>query len=154
MPLVIAAKVDPFDREYYEREIAPRIDGDRIRFVGEVSGARKVEVLQGAIALLHLVQWPEPFGLVMAEAMACGTPVIAMAHGSIPEVVSHGRTGFVVHALDQAVEALSWLGRTEPRECRREAVARFDAARMGREYLALYEAIALAPADGGVHGRC
>lgn len=139
IPLVIAAKIDPFDRSYFETQIAPHIDGTMVRFIGEVSGLRKREVLMGARALLHLIQWPEPFGLTMAEALASGTPVIAMAHGSIPEVVSHGRTGFVVRSEAEAVEAIEQLDRIDLAACRREAVERFSVERMISEYLTLYE---------------
>jgi glycosyltransferase involved in cell wall biosynthesis len=143
-PLVIAGKVDPADRVYYEEAIAPHIDGSAVRFIGEVAGARKREVLQGAIALLHLVQWPEPFGLVMVEAMACGTPVIAMPQGSIPEVITHGRTGFVVGTVHEAMAALGQVEAIDPQVCRQEARARFDAERMAIDYLSLYEQLAFA----------
>lgn len=142
IPLVIAGKVDPFDQEYFEREVAPGIDGTTVRFIGEVAGRAKREVLEGAIALLHLVQWSEPFGLVMVEAMASGTPVVAMRHGSIPEVVTPGVTGFVVDSLDEAVQALGRLDRLDPEACRQMAVSRFDASRMVEGYLAHYEALA------------
>lgn len=138
IPLVMAAKIDPFDREYFEARIAPHIDGSRVRFLGEVAGERKYEVLRGASAMLHLVQWEEPFGLAMIEAFASGTPVIAMPHGSIPELVAHGRTGFVVRSVAQAVEAIAQLDRIDPMACRAEAVARFDVRRMVADYVDLY----------------
>jgi len=141
MPLVIAAKIDPYDQTYYEERIAPYLDGTKIRFIGEVSGARKQEVLRGASALLHLIEWPEPFGLTMAESLASGTPVIAMAHGSIPEVVSHGRTGYVVHSVAEAIEAIGRLDRIDPKTCRSEAVSRFSVGRMVADYLEIYERI-------------
>lgn len=141
LPLVIAGKVDPFDQEYFEQAIAPRLDGESVRFIGEVAGASKREVLEGALGLLHLVQWSEPFGLAMVEAMASGTPVVAMRHGSIPEVVAPGRTGFIVDTLDQAVEAVGWLQGLDPERCREEAVRRFDVSRMVDGYLAIYEAL-------------
>jgi glycosyltransferase involved in cell wall biosynthesis len=138
LPLIIAAKVDPFDREFYERDIAPHIDGDQIRFIGEVYGREKQMLLARARALLHLVQWNEPFGLVMAEALASGTPVIAMPAGSIPEIITHGRTGFIVRSVTEAVAALGGLGAIDPLVCRAEAVNRFDVKRMVDEYEALY----------------
>jgi glycosyltransferase involved in cell wall biosynthesis len=150
---VIAGKVDPFDQDYYEREIAPKIDGTSVRFIGEVAGASKREVLEGAIALLHLVQWSEPFGLVMVEAMASGTPVVAMRHGSIPEVVSHGRSGFIVDTLDHAVKALGNLDQLDPEACRQEAVARFDVSRMVDGYLALYEQFVSQPRKSSLEAR-
>ncbi len=153
IPLVIAGKVDPFDQEYYAREIAPKIDGRAVRFIGEVAGASKREVLEGAIALLHMVQWSEPFGLVMVEAMASGTPVVAMRHGSIPEVISHGRTGFIVDSLEEAVDALGHLDRIDPEACRQEAIARFDVSRMVDGYLALYEQLCSQPTEPTLEAR-
>jgi glycosyltransferase involved in cell wall biosynthesis len=141
LPLVIAAKVDPQDRSYFEGRVAPLVDGTNVRFVGEVEGAAKLAVLRGARALLHLVQFPEPFGLVMVEALACGTPVVAMPLGSIPEVVAHGRTGFVVRDLDEAVDALGRLDAISPSACRAEALARFDAGVMVDRYCALYASV-------------
>ena len=138
-PLVIAGKVDPFDQEYYEREVRPHLDGDRVRFIGEVAGRSKREVLEGAIAVLHLVQWSEPFGLVMVEALASGTPVIAMGYGSIPEIVRHGRTGFIVDSIAGAAAAVERIGEIDPNACRRDAVMRFDAARMVDGYLEAYD---------------
>lgn len=138
IPLVIAAKVDPYDQAYFEEQVSPYLDGSRVRFIGEVAGERKREVLRGAIALLHLVQWAEPFGLTMIEALASGTPIIAMPHGSIPEIVAHGRTGFVVPSVPTAVEAIARLGEISPEACRSEAIARFDVRRMVAEYLDLY----------------
>lgn len=138
-PLVLAGKVDPYDQAYFEEQVAHRIDGEHVRFIGEVGGNAKHELIQGARALLHLVQWSEPFGLVMAEALASGTPVIAMPFGSIPEIVSHGVTGFVVESVDEAVQAISDVGAIDPRVCRQEAVRRFDAARMVDGYMEVYE---------------
>jgi glycosyltransferase involved in cell wall biosynthesis len=145
LPLVLAGKIDPFDQGYFEAEIAPQIDGDQVRFIGEVAGRAKREVLEGAIALLHLVQWSEPFGLAMVEAMASGTPVIAMRHGSIPEVVSPGRSGFIVESLDEAVEAIGRLEALSPEACRQEAVMRFDVSRMVDGYLDVYERLVAGP---------
>lgn len=142
IPLVMAAKVDPADRQFFENRVAPWIDGSSVRFVGEVQGAAKRRLLQGAIALLHLVQWPEPFGLVLVEAMACGTPVVAMRQGAIPEVVTHGETGFVVDTLPEAVEAIACVAALDPGRCRAEAVRRFDAARMVSAYEGVYEEVA------------
>ncbi|HEY9722528.1 MAG TPA: glycosyltransferase family 4 protein [Oscillatoriaceae cyanobacterium] len=137
--LVIAGKVDPVDGPYYEEAVKPLIDGDRVRYIGEVGGQPKADLLARADVLLHPVQWPEPFGLVMAEAMAAGTPVIAFSEGSIPEVVDDGLTGFVVSDLDGLCAALDKLPSLEPAAIRRHAVARFDARRMTRDYLAIYE---------------
>lgn len=142
--LVIAGKVDPVDRHYYEQEVRPLIDGERVRYIGEVGGRAKSDLLARADVLLHPVQWPEPFGLVMAEAMAAGTPVIAFPLGSIPEVVEHGHTGFVVPDLAGLCDALGRLDSLEPAGIRRRAIERFDARRMTRDYLAIYEQL-LAP---------
>lgn len=140
-PLVIAGKVDPFDQEYFEREVAPELDGEQVRFIGEVAGRAKREVLEGAIALLHLIQWSEPFGLAMVEAMASGTPVVAMRHGSIPEVVTPGLTGYIVDSLDEAIRAIGQIPQLDSHACRQAAVSRFDAARMVEGYLAVYSAL-------------
>ena len=144
-PLIMAGKVDPYDRQYYETIIAPLIDGEQVRFIGEVGGEVKHRLIAGAIALLHLVQWPEPFGLVMAEALASGTPVIAMPDGSIPEILTHGETGFIVESVDSAAEAISQLSAIDPRRCREEAVKRFDASQMVSGYEALYEQLCSHP---------
>lgn len=141
LPLVIAAKVDPYDRAYFEERIRPHLDEERIRFVGEVSGRAKAELLSGAIALLHMVQWPEPFGLAMVEAMASGTPVVAMPWGSIPEVVEPGLTGEIVSSVEEAVQAIERIGGLDPARCRRTAIERFGAARMAEAYEALYQAL-------------
>lgn len=140
-PLVLAGKVDPFDQAYFEAEIAPHLGDGRVRLVGEVAGQSKREVLQGALALLHLVQWPEPFGLTMVEAMASGVPVIGCPRGSVPEVVTHGVTGFLVPDVAGAVAALGRLGELDPRRCRQEAVTRFDASVMVARYEACYRAM-------------
>ena len=146
LPLVIAGKVDPYDQEYFEREVAPELDGERVRFIGEVAGRAKREVFEGAIALLHLVQWSEPFGLAMVEAMASGTPVVAMRYGSIPEVVTPGLTGFIVDSLDEAVQALERVSSLDPHACRQAAVSRFDVSRMVEGYLSIYASFVSPPA--------
>lgn len=138
LPLTIAGKIDAVDREYWEREVLPMVDGCRIQYVGEVGGARKRELLAGAMALLHPVQWPEPFGLVMVEAMACGIPVVALRNGSIPEVVDHGVTGFVCQDTDEMVAAIANLEGLDDRIVRDVCRARFDASAMVSGYLALY----------------
>jgi glycosyltransferase involved in cell wall biosynthesis len=137
-PLVIAAKIDPYDRAYYEECVRPHIDGEQVVFVGEVGGQRKADLLAGAEALLHPVQWPEPFGLVMAEAMASGTPVLAMPLGSIPEVVEPGLTGYIATDVDGLAAAVEPARRLDGAVCRRRAVERFDAARMAEDYMRVY----------------
>ncbi len=138
--LKIAAKVDRADRVYYEEEIRPllREAGSAVEFVGEVGGADKDRLLGEALALLFPIDWPEPFGLVMIEAMACGTPVIAFRNGSVPEVMEDGVTGFVVESVDEAVRAVGRVGGLSRDRCRGVFRERFGAARMARDYLDLY----------------
>jgi len=140
IPLKIAAKVDKPDREYYTQQIQPMMmNHSSIEFLGEISEAQKNELLGNALAFLFPIDWPEPFGLAMIEAMACGTPVIAYAHGSVPEVVDEGQTGFVVRSEDEAVEAIEKkLGALSRAGCRRVFEERFSAERMAREYAAAY----------------
>jgi glycosyltransferase involved in cell wall biosynthesis len=147
MPLKIAAKVDRADREYYETEIEPLLKRSApwVEFVGEVGGRAKDEFLGHAAALLFPIDWPEPFGLVMIEAMACGTPVIAWRRGSVPEVIDDGVSGFVVDDLEAAVRAVGRLDTLSRRRCRESFEDRFDARRMARDYLALYRRLARRP---------
>ncbi len=140
-PLLIAGKVDIVDRAYWEEKVQPYIDGEQIVFVGEVGGERKLEVLQGALALLHPVQWPEPFGLVMPEAMACGTPVIAYPRGSVPEVVDEGVTGFICDDLDSLAEAVEQAHKLDPERIQAVCRERFDADHMTAGYLEVYRRI-------------
>ena len=140
MRLKIAAKVDRADRDYFNEVITPllRRAGPRVEFVGEVGGQDKDEFLGDAYALLFPIDWPEPFGLVMIEAMACGTPVIAWRRGSVPEVMEDGVTGFVVDDLDEAVRAVERVADLSRAACRRAFERRFSATRMARDYLAVY----------------
>ncbi len=139
MPLKIAAKVDAVDRAYYEARIRPRLDHPLFEFVGEIAERDKSRFLGGARALLFPIQWPEPFGLVMIEAMACGTPVIAYRRGAVPEVMRDGITGYVVDDADGAVRALSLLDRIDRGRCRRVFEAEFTVERMARDYLRVYD---------------
>jgi glycosyltransferase involved in cell wall biosynthesis len=138
MPLKIAAKVDQADAQYFREEIQPLLDHPLVEFLGEVGGEPKARLLGGARALLFPVAWPEPFGLVMIEAMACGTPVIAYRYGSVPEVVEDGVSGFVVEGEDGAVGAVRRLGQIDRRRVRALFELRFSATAMARRYLALY----------------
>jgi glycosyltransferase involved in cell wall biosynthesis len=142
MPLRIAAKVPRGERGYFKETIEPQIDGKQVQLVGEVNDRAKEEFLANAAGLLFPIDWPEPFGLVMIEAMACGTPVIAYRSGSVPEVIDHGITGFVVDGEDQAIEAVGRIAELDRRRVRAHFEQRFSAARMAREYLAHYEALA------------
>ncbi|HVV93311.1 MAG TPA: glycosyltransferase family 4 protein [Hyphomicrobiales bacterium] len=141
LPLKIAAKVDRADRDYFEDEIKPLLDADGIELIGEISDAEKPAFLSGALALLCTVDWPEPFGLVMIEAMACGTPVIAFNRGSVPEVVEDGLTGFIVEDELSAVGAVGQLARLSRQAVRRRFEERFTATRMAEDYLATYRAM-------------
>jgi glycosyltransferase involved in cell wall biosynthesis len=137
--LKIAAKVDAADREYFEDRIAPMIAGEPlIEFIGEIGDEEKSDFLGGAEVLLFPIDWPEPFGLVMIEAMACGTPVVAYDCGSVPEVVEHGVTGFIVRDDEQAIAALGRVGELDRARVRRRFEARFSAIAMARRYLDLY----------------
>lgn len=139
MPLKIAAKVDKPDREYFAQVIEPMLGEPSIEFLGEISDAEKNELLGHAYALVFPIDWPEPFGLAMIEAMACGTPVIAYRHGSVPEVIDDGKTGFIVSNEAEAVEAIrKRIEELDRTECRRVFEERFSAARMAREYAAVY----------------
>ncbi|HTU10460.1 MAG TPA: glycosyltransferase family 4 protein [Allosphingosinicella sp.] len=139
MRLKIAAKVDHADRAYFAAEIEPLLGDPNIEFIGEIGDAEKPAFLGGARALLFPIDWPEPFGLVMIEAMAAGTPVIAWPCGSTAEVIEHGRSGFIVDSIDEAVAAVEAAARM-PRDGVRAAFdARFTARRMAEDYVRLYE---------------
>ena len=139
LPLKIAAKVDKADEIYYQKRIRPLIKGKDVEYIGEIGETEKEEFLGNAIALLFPIDWPEPFGLVMIEAMACGTPVIARARGSVPEIIEHGVTGFIVNDIDQAVKAVNKVSRLSRKQCRKQFEERFTAARMARDYVAVFE---------------
>jgi len=139
MPLKIAAKVSDTDRRYFHETIEPLLDHPLIEYLGEIDEAAKDDFLGNAIALLFPIHWPEPFGLAMIEALACGTPVVAYRHGSVPEVIDHGRTGFIVESLDDALAAVERIGTIDRRECRRAFEERFTADRMARDYTAIYQ---------------
>ena len=138
MPLRIAAKIPRAETAYFKKKLEPNIDGREIQLVGEVDEVRKQPVLADAAALLFPIDWPEPFGLVMIEAMACGTPVIAFRSGSVPEVVDDGVTGFIVEGEEQAIEAVKKVVRLDRRKVRDRFEERFLARRMAREYESRY----------------
>ena len=141
MPLVIAGKVDRVDRKYFRTAVEPEIDGRQIRFVGEVDNQEKRQLYAGARCLLVPICWEEPFGLVMPEAMACGTPVVAFARGAAPEIIEEGETGFLVEDIDGMVEAVRHVGEIDPRRCRRHVEERFDIPVMVDGYLQTYKRI-------------
>jgi glycosyltransferase involved in cell wall biosynthesis len=143
VPLKIAAKVDRADREYYDEQIDPMIRGSKVvEFIGEINDTEKAEFLSGAIALLVPIDWPEPFGLVMIEAMACGTPVIVYNRGSAPEIIEEGLTGFVVEDDEGAIGAVDRLGQLSRERIRQRFEERFTARRMAQDYLSVYRSLA------------
>jgi glycosyltransferase involved in cell wall biosynthesis len=142
--LKVAAKIYPEERGYYHETIEPLLEKSRsfVEFVGEVGGRDKDQLLGGAYAMLFPIDWAEPFGLVMIESMACGTPVIGWRQGSVPEVIDQGVTGFVVDSVEEAAEAVAQVKHLERRICRRVFEQRFDAARMAQDYVQIYRRIA------------
>ena len=141
IPLRIAAKVESSDRAYFESEIKPLLDGPGVEFIGEIGEREKAEFLGNALALLFPIDWPEPFGVVMIEAMACGTPVIAWNCGSVPEVIEPGVNGWVVDDENAAVAAAAQCASFDRAGCRRHFEERFTAERMAADYVALYRAL-------------
>lgn len=137
--LVVAAKVGEEDAPYFAEVIAPLLEGDAIEFIGEIDDSQKPAFLSGAKALLFPIDWPEPFGLVMIEAMACGCPVIAFRKGSVPEVIEDGCTGFIVETVDEAVAACARLPELDRAAVRARFEGRWTAERMATDYLVLYE---------------
>jgi len=129
------------DQGYFDRNVAPAIDGDRIQFIGAVGGADRARMLGAAQCLLHLINFEEPFGLSVIEAMACGTPVIACNRGSMPELIDHGVTGFLVDSVEEAVAAIDRIGEIDRAACRAAVMERFTVDRMADAYLALYRSI-------------
>ena len=145
VPLKIAAKVDPVDQAYFADEIAPLLDDPLVDYLGEIEERKKEAFLGGAAALLFPIDWPEPFGLVMIEALACGTPVVAYRHGSVAEVLADERVGGVVSDFDEAVRAARQVERIDRRDCRAYFEKRFSVRRMARDYLSVYEQLVPAP---------
>lgn len=139
--LKIAARICPEERAYYNDVIAPLLDraGPLAEFIGEVGGQDKDDFLRGAHALLFPIDWSEPFGLVMIEALATGTPVVAWRNGSVPEVIEHGTTGFVVESIDEAIAAVSRVRDLDRAQCRRSFERRFSVQRMTERYLETYQ---------------
>ena len=141
LPLRVAAKVDRADEVYFQTEIEPLLGASHVDFLGELGDEDKGELLRGARALLFPIDWPEPFGLVMIEAMACGTPIIAWPNGSVPEVLEDGVSGFVVSSVEEAATAVDRAASLDRRQVRARFDARFTADRMARDYVALYETL-------------
>jgi glycosyltransferase involved in cell wall biosynthesis len=156
MRLIMAGIIQ--DREYFEREVEPHLDGEQVRYVGSAGPETRDQLLGGAYALLHPIHFAEPFGLSVVEAMACGTPVVAMNRGSMPEIIDPGRTGFLCSSVEEAVRALDSVSGLDRAQCRRWVEDRFSAGRMVRDYLSVYEKIlagfpADRPGDTGSEGR-
>jgi glycosyltransferase involved in cell wall biosynthesis len=149
MPLKIAAKVDRKDRDYFQEVVQPLLHNNSlVQYIGEVGGDKKDTFLGEAYALLFPIDWPEPFGLVMIEAMACGTPVIAYPHGSVPEVLEDGVTGWLVEGVEEAVQAVVRVPALSRARCRQVFEERFSASRMTHDYLQIYKRLL-----GGRSGR-
>lgn len=139
MELRIAAKVSEKDREYFNEVVKPLLRLPGVEFIGEVNEAQKQELLGNALAMLFPIDWPEPFGLVMIEAMACGTPTIAFPNGSVPEVIDHRASGLIVNSIEEAVRAVHHAAELDRRWCRQRFEARFTVERMAREYVEIYQ---------------
>jgi glycosyltransferase involved in cell wall biosynthesis len=141
LPLKVAAKIDGKDRDYYEHKVKPLFAAGNVEFLGEIGERDKADFLGKASAFLFPVDWPEPFGLVMIEALACGTPVVAFRCGSTPEVMRDGVSGYVVDTLDGAVAATARALELPRKRCRAYFEARFSARRMAEDYLRVYEGL-------------
>lgn len=139
----IAAKIDKVDREYFEKEIRHLLDHPLVDFIGEINEQLKQDFLGNAKALLFPIDWPEPFGLVMIEAMACGTPIIAWNAGSVPEIIAHGKNGFIVNSMEEAIEAAQKVSYINRKAVRASFEKRFTARRMAEDYLAIYQQLCL-----------
>ncbi len=143
--LIIAAKVDKVDREYYEKEIKPHIDNKQIGYIGEIGHKSKVNLLKNSHALIHAVTWPEPFGLTMAESMACGTPVLALNMGSIPEVIRHGVTGYIEENIDDLIKRVKDIKKINRYECRKHLEDNFSDRKMVENYIKTYNKLIEVP---------
>jgi glycosyltransferase involved in cell wall biosynthesis len=141
MPIKIAAKVDAVDREYFDSKVRKLFDHPLVEYVGEIGEKQKEEFLGNAHAVLFPIDWPEPFGLVMIESMACGTPVIAYPMGSVPEIIDEGATGFMVTSIEEAVKAVDKIQSFNRAACRRAFNSRFSARRMALDYIEVYQRV-------------
>jgi glycosyltransferase involved in cell wall biosynthesis len=153
IPLKIAAKVDPVDEDYFESVIKPLLSEPLVEFVGEIGKGEKDDFLGNAFALLFPIDWPEPFGLVMIEAMACGTPIIAYRGGAVPEIITEGQTGFIVNGLEGAVQAVRRVPELSRKRCREVFDQRFTAKRMAHDYLQVYKRLMKSEQDEPVEAH-
>ncbi len=151
--LKMAGKIDVVDREFYETQLKPHIDGDQIQYQGEANHAQKSVLMGNAVATLFPITWREPFGLVMAESMATGTPVIGMALGSAPEVIAHGKTGFLCHSVEECVAALAQIDHIDRAACRAHVIQNFSVQRMTDGYEAVYRQMLVERFSQNGHGR-
>jgi glycosyltransferase involved in cell wall biosynthesis len=142
IPIKIAAKVDPVDQEYFQKVIQPLLSHPLVEYVGEATDAEKNDLIGNAYALVAPIDWPEPFGLVFIEALACGTPVLAYRRGSVPEIVDDGQTGFICNTLDQMVTAVPWVSGINRHHCRQVFEERFTVERMVQDYVSVYDTLA------------
>ena len=139
MKLVIAGIIQ--DQDYFAARVEPYVDGTTVEYIGSVGPDQRADVLGGALALLHLISFDEPFGLSLVESMACGTPVIAFRRGSMPEIIRHGETGYIVDDIEGAINALAAIKSIDRTQCRADVEQRFTSARMARDYLCVYQEI-------------
>ena len=153
IPLKIAAKVDRADAVYFRTQIEPLLEGPGVEFIGEINDEQKTQFLSEAQALLFPIDWPEPFGLSIIEAMACGTPVLAFRCGSVPEVVEDGLTGAIVDTMDEAIAALPRVIALDRKKVRQRFEQRFSAARMAKDYVAVYRSLLAAQSKAGDEDR-
>ena len=141
LPLKMAGKIDAVDRDYFNEQLQPLIDGEQIQYLGEVSHEEKIELLAGATVTLFPITWREPFGLVMIESMATGTPVVGMALGSVPEVIAHGKTGYICGSLEKMIESVPEAMKLDRKTCRDYVVSRFSVESMVDEYERTYQMV-------------
>ena len=153
VPLKIAAKVDKVDEDYFREAIMPLLNGPGVEFIGEINEHAKTKFLGDALGLLFPIDWPEPFGLALIEAMACGTPVLAFRRGSVPEIVDEGVTGYIVDTPEEAIAVLPDVLSLDRRAVRQRFEERFSAERMARDYLKVYHSLLRTPAGSDVEDR-
>lgn len=140
LPLIIAAKLDEVDRPYFEAYVEPYLS-EKITWIGEVDTAERNKLMSRAMCFIHAITWREPFGLTLIEAMACGCPVVATNYGAIPEIIVHGKTGFVVNSIEEMIDSVVIIDTIDRAECRRHALKNFNAKKMADGYERAYAEI-------------